>query len=79
MFILGHTSGIYLMLQEPYVPMTFYSFPLQAKLVYQESVNHLHNRTTMHDSWPWSGFSFYHLTTTNPQVYDDQYLLCGVM
>lgn len=69
------------MLQVPYVQMPFYFCPLQATVVYQESLNHAHNRTRMIDSWLCSGFSFYQVNNNNNNnntpLYDAQYVLCG--
>lgn len=67
------------MLQVPYVHMTFCCYSLKATVVYQESLNHAHNRTRMIDSWLCAGFSFYQVNNNNnsPRHYDVQYLLCG--
>ena len=60
--------------------MTFYCCPLQAAVVYQESLNHARYRTRMIDSWLCSGFSLYHVNNNNnnnsPPLYDAQYFLC---
>ena len=47
------------------VQMLLYCCPLQATVVYQESLIHAHNRTEMIDFWLCSGFSFYQVSIDN--------------